>query len=216
MVPEFAGDLYDDALLCDPYPAYRMLRDLGSAVWMPRWQLWAVTRFDAVRQALRAAGTLVSGQGVAANDPFNHAPPPITLTSDGETHHRRRRMLIQPVMPPALKALRPRLEDEADRLREPGPCRNHDPQLPLEVRLGRGRGAIRRARGESGDLPRNRVPTITLEGDANGAPHPEPAAYAKKFTGPYEHRTLTGGIGHNLPQEAPSAFAQAILDVDRM
>ncbi|MBB3406525.1 pimeloyl-ACP methyl ester carboxylesterase [Rhizobium sp. BK316] len=59
------------------------------------------------------------------------------------------------------------------------------------------------------------VPTITMEGDANGAPHPEPSAYAKKFTGKYEHRTITGGIGHNLPQEAPQAFAQAILDVDR-
>ncbi len=59
------------------------------------------------------------------------------------------------------------------------------------------------------------VPTITMEGDANGAPHPEPSAYASKFTGRYEHRHLTGGIGHNLPQEAPAAFAQAILDVDR-
>src|SRR6185503_5337646 len=59
------------------------------------------------------------------------------------------------------------------------------------------------------------VPTITLEGDANGAPHPEPAAYAKKFTGRYEHRTITGGIGHNLPQEAPQAFAQAVLDIAR-
>jgi len=59
------------------------------------------------------------------------------------------------------------------------------------------------------------VPTITMEGDANGAPHPEPAAYAKKFSGRYEHRTLTGGIGHNLPQEAPQAFAQAVVDVDR-
>ena len=58
------------------------------------------------------------------------------------------------------------------------------------------------------------VPTITLEGDANGAPHPEPAAYAKKFSGKYQHRTLTGGIGHNLPQEAPQAFARAIIDVD--
>ena len=58
------------------------------------------------------------------------------------------------------------------------------------------------------------VPTITLEGDANGAPHPEPGAYANKFSGKYEHRTLTGGIGHNLPQEAPEAFAQAILEVD--
>ncbi|QCP53248.1 alpha/beta hydrolase [Trinickia violacea] len=57
------------------------------------------------------------------------------------------------------------------------------------------------------------VPTITLEGDANGAPHPEPAAYAKKFSGKYLHRTITGGIGHNLPQEAPKAFADAIIEV---
>jgi pimeloyl-ACP methyl ester carboxylesterase len=57
------------------------------------------------------------------------------------------------------------------------------------------------------------VPTITLEGDANGAPHPEPASYAAKFSGPYSHRTVTGGIGHNLPQEAPVAFVQAIVDV---
>ncbi|HTH60522.1 MAG TPA: alpha/beta hydrolase [Paraburkholderia sp.] len=59
------------------------------------------------------------------------------------------------------------------------------------------------------------VPTITMEGDANGAPHPEPAAYAKKFTGRYEHRNVGGGVGHNLPQEAPQAFAQAIIDVAR-
>jgi len=59
------------------------------------------------------------------------------------------------------------------------------------------------------------VPTITLEGDANGAPHPEPSAYAKKFSGRYEHRTIAGGIGHNLPQEAPHAFAEAIVDVTK-
>jgi pimeloyl-ACP methyl ester carboxylesterase len=58
------------------------------------------------------------------------------------------------------------------------------------------------------------VPTITLEGDANGAPHPDPAVYAKKFSGKYEHRTIDGGIGHNLPQEAPQAFAKAVIDVD--
>jgi len=57
------------------------------------------------------------------------------------------------------------------------------------------------------------VPTITMEGDANGAPHPEPTAYANKFGGPYEHRRITGGIGHNLPQEAPQAFAQAVVDI---
>jgi pimeloyl-ACP methyl ester carboxylesterase len=58
------------------------------------------------------------------------------------------------------------------------------------------------------------VPTITMEGDANGAPHPPSSAYAKKFTGKYSHRVIGGGIGHNLPQEAPQAFAQAIIDVD--
>ena len=57
------------------------------------------------------------------------------------------------------------------------------------------------------------VPTITLEGDANGAPHPDPSAYANKFSGRYEHRLIRGGIGHNLPQEAPQAFAQAIVDI---
>ncbi|WP_293675836.1 alpha/beta hydrolase [uncultured Phenylobacterium sp.] len=64
--------------------------------------------------------------------------------------------------------------------------------------------------------PTIRVPTITLEGDANGAPHPDPAAYAAKFTGPYAHRLVPGGVGHNLPQEAPEAFARAILDVARL
>jgi len=57
------------------------------------------------------------------------------------------------------------------------------------------------------------VPTITMEGDANGAPHPPPAAYRARFTGRYEHRTISGGIGHNLPQEAPGDFARAVMDV---
>jgi pimeloyl-ACP methyl ester carboxylesterase len=59
------------------------------------------------------------------------------------------------------------------------------------------------------------VPTITLEGDANGAPHPDASSYAKKFSGKYSHRVIKGGIGHNLPQEAPEAFANAVLDVAR-
>ncbi len=57
------------------------------------------------------------------------------------------------------------------------------------------------------------VPTITLEGDANGAPHPDASSYAKKFSGKYSHRIIKGGVGHNLPQEAPRAFAKAVLDV---
>jgi pimeloyl-ACP methyl ester carboxylesterase len=57
------------------------------------------------------------------------------------------------------------------------------------------------------------VPAITLEGDANGAPHPDPSAYSAKFAGPYSHRTIEGGLGHNLPQEAPEAFASGVVDV---
>jgi pimeloyl-ACP methyl ester carboxylesterase len=63
-------------------------------------------------------------------------------------------------------------------------------------------------------FPNITTPTITLEGDANGAPHPDSSAYAKKFSGKYAHRNIAGGIGHNLPQEAPQEFAQAIIDVD--
>jgi pimeloyl-ACP methyl ester carboxylesterase len=80
--------------------------------------------------------------------------------------------------------------------------------------------ASRKAKAKYDDLekrlaafPAITVPTITMEGDANGAPHPPPAAYAKKFSGKYEHREIKGGIGHNLPQEAPQAFAEAVVDV---
>jgi pimeloyl-ACP methyl ester carboxylesterase len=65
------------------------------------------------------------------------------------------------------------------------------------------------------EFPVVTVPTITLEGDANGAPHPDANSYAKKFSGKYSHRVIKAGIGHNLPQEAPQAFAQAVVDVDR-
>ncbi|HEY9831278.1 MAG TPA: alpha/beta hydrolase [Stenomitos sp.] len=58
------------------------------------------------------------------------------------------------------------------------------------------------------------VPTITLEGDANGAPHPDASSYARKFSGRYSHRVINGGVGHNLPQEAPQELAKAVLEVD--
>ena len=64
------------------------------------------------------------------------------------------------------------------------------------------------------EFPGITVPTITLQGDADGAPHPHPSSYAKKFVGKYSHRPIQGGIGHNLPQEAPQAFAQAVVDVE--
>jgi pimeloyl-ACP methyl ester carboxylesterase len=83
-------------------------------------------------------------------------------------------------------------------------------------RLGLEKGEPRYDRFERrlAEAPIIMVPTLTLEGDANGAPHPSPASYAKKFSGPYIHKTITGGIGHNLPQEAPQAFVDAILEVD--
>ncbi len=65
------------------------------------------------------------------------------------------------------------------------------------------------------EFPAIAVPTITLESDANGAPHPDPKSYAMKFTGPYQHRHIEGGIGHNLPQEDPRAFVEAIVAVDK-
>jgi len=65
-------------------------------------------------------------------------------------------------------------------------------------------------------LPLITIPTITLEGDANGAPHPDPSTYASRFSGKYQHRNISGGIGHNLPQEAPEAFARAVLDVAKL
>jgi pimeloyl-ACP methyl ester carboxylesterase len=82
-------------------------------------------------------------------------------------------------------------------------------------RLGLAEGEARYADLEKrlAQSPIISVPTITMEGDANGAPHPQPAAYAKMFSGKYSHRTINGGIGHNLPQEAPQAFAEAVVDV---
>jgi pimeloyl-ACP methyl ester carboxylesterase len=84
-------------------------------------------------------------------------------------------------------------------------------------RLGLAQGETRYDELESklARFPPIEVPTITLEGDANGAPHVEPGVYAKMFNARYEHRLITGGIGHNLPQESPQAFAQSIIDVDR-
>ncbi|WP_455926060.1 alpha/beta fold hydrolase [Pseudomonas putida] len=85
-------------------------------------------------------------------------------------------------------------------------------------RLGLVKGEARYAAVEQklATSPSISVPTITLEGDANGAPHPPAEAYAKRYTGKYDYRLISGGVGHNLPQEAPQAFAQAIVDADHL
>jgi pimeloyl-ACP methyl ester carboxylesterase len=82
--------------------------------------------------------------------------------------------------------------------------------------LADGEGEYRDLEERLAEGPVISVPTITLEGDANGAPHPHPSSYVEKFSGPYSHRTIEGGIGHNLPQEAPGAFADAVLEVTKL
>ena len=81
--------------------------------------------------------------------------------------------------------------------------------------LAQGDSGLDQLEAKLAAAPQITVPTITLEGDENGAPHLDPAAYAKKFSGKYLHRLVEGGIGHNLPQEAPEAFAQAVIDVSK-
>jgi pimeloyl-ACP methyl ester carboxylesterase len=84
------------------------------------------------------------------------------------------------------------------------------------MRLERGESKYNELEARIATFPTISLPTITLEGDANGAPRGNPAVYARKYTGRYEHRAVTGGIGHNLPQEAPEAFARAVIDVDKL
>jgi pimeloyl-ACP methyl ester carboxylesterase len=97
---------------------------------------------------------------------------------------------------------------------------NNPNHVAIVIHNYRWRQALAEGEAKYGELERRLadspvigVPTITMEGDANGAPHPDPSAYASKFTGKYTHRTINGGIGHNLPQEAPLAFADAVADV---
>jgi pimeloyl-ACP methyl ester carboxylesterase len=110
--------------------------------------------------------------------------------------------------------------DDATFDRSAGSFNNPD-HVSIVIHNYRWRLALADGEAKYGDLDKRlaegpiiTVPTITMEGDANGAPHLDASAYAKKFSGKYSHRTISGGIGHNLPQEAPQAFAQAVVDVD--
>ena len=134
-----------------------------------------------------------------------------------EKYRREFAKLIWQTASPEVALRRRHLRAHRGVLRQPRPRRDRDPQLPLAARTGRRRARVRRPRSSgSRKRPVITVPAITLEGDANGAPHPEPEAYATKFAGPYSHRTIKGGIGHNLPQEAPEAFADAVLAISDM
>jgi pimeloyl-ACP methyl ester carboxylesterase len=100
-------------------------------------------------------------------------------------------------------------------LQQPGSCRYCDSYYRCRLRVAEGESKYDDLEKRLAEFPVITVPTITLQGDADGAPRPDPSSYAKKFAGKYSHRLIKGGIGHNLPQEAPQAFAQAVVDVDR-
>src|SRR4030095_3770581 len=97
--PELDADLYSDEAISDPYPIYRVIRDLGPAVWLSTHRVWAIARFKDVRAALRADHILVSGRGVAMNDLVNSHVSRVTLTTDGDVHRRLRRGFMTPLMP---------------------------------------------------------------------------------------------------------------------
>ena len=110
--PELDLDLYADEAILDPHPRYRAIRDRAAAVWLPAHEVWALGRFEDARAALRADGALVSGRGVALSALVNDmsAVSAVTLTSDGETHRRRRSVLMAPMMPKALAEVRGEIE----------------------------------------------------------------------------------------------------------
>lgn len=114
--PSLDIDLFSEAAISDPYPCYKSIRDLGAAVWLSNYDAWAISRFDDVRAALRADSILISGKGVAMNDFINDAPNRTTLSSDGDLHRQRRKVLIKPMMPAALKDVRDEVQAKSDLL----------------------------------------------------------------------------------------------------
>lgn len=137
--------------------------------------------------------------------------------SDGYTRHRRDfARLIWQLASPQWTFDEATFERSAAALTNPDHVAIVIHNYRWRLGLADGEAAFDELEAKLAQGPPVTVSTITLEGDANGAPHPDAAAYASKFTGRYEHRIVTGGIGHNLPQEAPHAFARAIVDVDEL
>lgn len=114
--PSLAIDLFSDESILAPLPVYRELRDAGPAVWLPEHKVWALARHSEVRAALRAEDILVSGRGVGLNSFINDQPGATTLMSDGAVHRQRRRVLMKPMVPSAIREVRPRIDALADTL----------------------------------------------------------------------------------------------------
>lgn len=138
--PALDLDLYSDAVVADSAPAFARIRDAGPVVWLPRHRMWAMGRFDEVREALRDGDLFRSGQGVAANPMTNLAARKTTLSSDGETHARRRRVLMRSLGAKAIAPVGERLDAEAAALVEElvgrgsfDAAREFSPALPVRV-----------------------------------------------------------------------------------
>ena len=114
--PSLDIDLFSDEAIANPYPAYQQVRDAGPIVWLSRFDVWAISRFDDVRAALRADSSLISGKGVALNQMLNDAGGTNSLVSDGDEHRRLRSAVIKPMMPKALEQVRIEMQTRADQL----------------------------------------------------------------------------------------------------
>jgi cytochrome P450 len=116
--PESDIDLFCDDVLRDPYPAYRELRGLGAAVWMRPVEMFALSRFEDVREALRNWEVFSSARGAAMNAEINEAIAGNTLGSDPPKHRQLRDVLVRPLLPAAMREVNALIEGEAERIVE--------------------------------------------------------------------------------------------------
>ena len=114
--PSLDIDLFSDEAIANPYPLYEQIRAAGPLVWLEQYDMWAISRFDDVRAALRADSTLLSGRGVAVNPALNDSGRQNSLVSDGDDHKRLRTAVMKPMMPSALRDIRDRMQELSDEL----------------------------------------------------------------------------------------------------
>jgi len=114
--PSIDIELFSDEAIADPYPLYAEIRNAGPVVWLERYGMWAIGRFEDVKAALRADTILLSGKGVAMNEELNGTGNTNSLISDGEEHRRLRKAVMKPMMPGPLRDVRGRMQELSDEL----------------------------------------------------------------------------------------------------
>src|SRR3954465_13271430 len=103
--PVYRRDMFSRSGICDPYPHYAALRELGPVVWLSRQRVYALPRYAECKAVLRDDANFVSGQGVALNRLTNRMSRGTTLNSDGDDHQRRRKLLAHRLTPKALPSM---------------------------------------------------------------------------------------------------------------